>query len=385
MYIVDAAGLEQVCGRLKGQARIALDTEFVGEGTFTPTLELVQVAAGDVCAAIDVQAVGSLDCLADVLHDPGIEKVLHAGRQDLELFLAHTGKIPAPVFDTQVAAAMVGYGTQVAYASLVQRIVGARIDKSHTLSNWSQRPLSREQVAYALEDVQFLLQVHAHLQQRLEQLGRQEWIEEEFQRLAAKVGEGVQDPGERYQRIRGWENLKPRAVAVLRELVRWREAEAKRRNVPRGRVVRDEILLELARRTPSTVAQLRATRGLHAGEIERNGETLLATIRAGVALPEDAWPQAPRVVKPDLEPNGLVDLLQAVLKAKAAEHEIAPGLLATADDLQLLAAGEASEELPILCGWRRKLAGEALIEALAGRVAVAVEPRKRRLTFLPTR
>ena len=189
-YISDPGSLRSLCQRLRDSARIALDTEFVGEESFVPRLELIQVAAGDLCAVIDFPAVGSLDGLSELLHDTRIEKVVHAGRQDLELFYAYTGHVPTPIFDTQLAAAMVGYGTQVAYAQLVQRVLGTKLAKSHTLTNWSQRPLTPDQITYALEDVQYLLPVYEHLCQRLQSLGRLDWVKEEFTRLELKSSEG---------------------------------------------------------------------------------------------------------------------------------------------------------------------------------------------------
>ncbi|TAJ25216.1 MAG: ribonuclease D [Nitrospirae bacterium] len=383
-YIADSSGLRTLCRQLGEKARFALDTEFVGEDSFVPRLELIQVAADDLCAVIDFPAIGSLESFGDLLHNPSIEKVVHAGRQDLELFYSHTGRVPGPIFDTQMAAAMVGYGTQVAYAHLVQRILGTKLDKSHTLSNWSQRPLSREQIAYASEDVQFLLPVYEHLSNKLESLGRTEWVREEFMRLGSKLSEGSQAARLRYQRIRGWDNLKPRAAAALRELVAWREEEARRRNVPRGRIVRDEVLLELARRTPSTLSLLRATRGLHPSEVERNGEAILAAIRTGLALPQADWPEIPRTSRPEPEAAGLTDLLQAVLKARAVEMEIAPGLLASSADLQALVEAKQDRmqlDFPILNGWRRELAGEALLDVIEGRTLVSVDPQSGRLTL----
>lgn len=385
-YIADPASLQAFCRQLREKERFALDTEFVGEDSFVPRLELIQVAADGLCAAIDFPAIGSLDHFADLLHDPQIEKVVHAGRQDLELFYTHTGQVPAPIFDTQMAAAMVGYGTQVAYASLVQRVLGTKLEKSHTLSNWSQRPLTSEQIAYALEDVQFLLPVYEHLCKKLESLGRLGWIKEEFTRLESRLGEGQQEARLRYQRIRGWDSLRPRSAAVLRELAAWREEEARRRNVPRGRVVRDEVLLELARRTPSTLPLLKATRGLHPSEIDRNGETILAAIRAGLALPKSDWPEIPRAAKPEPEAAGLVDLLQAALKARALEVEIAPNLLASSADLQALVEARqdpASLDLPILHGWRRELAGGALLDVLEGKISVCADPRSGKLRLTP--
>lgn len=385
-YITDAKGLEDLCRRLREHPRFALDTEFVGEDTFIPRLELIQVAVGDICAVVDFPAIGSLNGLAEVLSDARIEKVVHAGRQDMELFYAHMGRAPGPIFDTQLAAAMVGYGQQVAYAQLVQRVVGAKLEKSHTLSNWSQRPLSAEQLTYAMEDVRFLLPIYEHLQQRLAGLGRAEWVKEEFRRMESRLGDASAEVRQRYQRIRGWDGLKPRLAAVLRGLVEWRDAEARQRNVPRGRVVRDDVLLELARRTPLTLSALRATRGLHGAEVDRNGEAVLAVIKQALALPEAEWPEIPRSPKPEPEAAGLVELLQAVLKACALDAAIAPTLLATASDLQALVEAKADREqlnLPLLQGWRRELAGEAVLQVLDGRTVVLVDRGSRRLRLKP--
>jgi ribonuclease D len=385
-YITDRQSLRTFVDRLREHDRIALDTEFVGEDSFVPRLELIQVAAGNLSAAIDFPAVGSLDDFGALLADPAIEKVVHAGRQDLELFYAHTGQVPAPIFDTQVAAAMVGYGTQIAYAQLVQRVVGVKLNKAHTFTNWSQRPLTKEQLAYALDDVHYLLSVHTHLQERLEALGRTAWVEEEFVRLGSKLNDGSREPRHRYQRIRGWDNLKPRYVAVLRELVAWREDEAKRRDVPRGRIIRDEVLLEMARHTPMKLSALKGMRGLHGSEAERNGEALIKVIERGLAVPESEWPEVPKSKRPDPEAAGQVDLLQAVLKALALKEEIAPALLAGASDLQELVDAKLHREtldLPILHGWRRQLAGETLLKVLTGKLHVSIDPRNGALKLMP--
>jgi ribonuclease D len=361
---------------------LALDTEFVGEDSFIPKLELIQVATSEIAAVIDFPAVqtnGSLAPFWELICDPKVEKVVHAGRQDLDLFALHAGEIPKPFFDTQIAAAMLGFGAQVAYANLVQRIHGTKLDKAHTFTNWSARPLSTEQIAYAAEDVQFLLPIHTHLQKRLHALGRSEWVREEFSRLETVVGEKSKEPLDRYQRIRGWDSLKPKQATVLRDLAAWRETEARRRNVPRGRVLRDEVLLQLARHPPKSVDELRGLRGLHSAEIDRNGDQLIATITASLALPPSAWPEIPRERRPEPESIGLVELLQAVLKARATEAKIAPTLLATSSDLQALV--EAMEkkrtvDLPLLRGWRKHLVGELLTQILEGTVTVSVDPTK---------
>lgn len=381
-YITNSAALETLCKQLRSSPRLALDTEFVGEDSFIPKLELIQVASSEIAAVIDFPAVqtnGSLAPFWELICDPKVEKVVHAGRQDLDLFALHAGEIPKPFFDTQIAAAMLGFGAQVAYANLVQRIHGTKLDKAHTFTNWSARPLSTEQIAYAAEDVQFLLPIHTHLQKRLHALGRSEWVREEFSRLETVVGEKSKEPLDRYQRIRGWDTLKPKQATVLRDLAAWRETEARRRNVPRGRVLRDEVLLQLARHPPKSVDELRGLRGLHSAEIDRNGDQLIATITASLALPPSAWPEIPRERRPEPESIGLVELLQAVLKARATEAKIAPTLLATSSDLQALV--EAMEkkrtvDLPLLRGWRKQLVGELLTQILEGTVTVSVDPTK---------
>jgi ribonuclease D len=381
-YIRDPDSFATLCAQLRRAHRIGLDTEFIGEDRFTPRLELIQVAVGDTSAVVDVPALGTLDGLGAILADPKIEKIFHAGRQDLELLAAHTGAMPVPFFDTQVASAMVGYGTQIAYSQLVQKVTGQKLEKAHTFTNWSQRPLSPEQLAYAFEDVQFLFPIHDHLVRRLKSLGRMEWVQEEFARLQSTLGTTARDPRERYQRIRGWDNLKPRIVAVLRELAAWRDEEAQRRNVPRTRVVRDEVLVELARRTPRTIQELQGTRGLHSSEIEKRGEAILTTIQRGLAVPPSDWPEVPQSRRPEPESAGQVELLQAVLKARAMEEHMAPTLLATSSDLQALVEARHDREkldLPILNGWRRKLAGELLLQVLDGKVSVSVDHKSGKL------
>ncbi|MCC2642971.1 MAG: rnd [Nitrospira sp.] len=386
-YITSDGTLDALCDRLADSAVIAIDTEFVGEEHFIPRLELIQVAAEGVAAVIDFPAVQDSKPIVrfwDILCDGRIEKVLHAGRQDLELFSHHAGRLPKPFFDTQIAAAMVGYGAQTAYANLVQRVQGVKLDKAHTFTNWSQRPLSHDQLLYALDDVTFLLPVHRHLRQKLTVMGRLQWVDEEFSRLEVSLGAQARDPQERYQRIRGWDSLKPRAAGVLRALAAWREGEARRRNVPRGRVLRDEVLVQLARQTPHTLDQLRAMRGMYSSEVERNGQALITTMQQALARPEAEWPDVPRDRKPDPESTGVLELLQAVLKSRASLENIAPTLIATTGDLQTLlerASPEEEVDIPLLRGWRRQLVGETLLGVLAGRLKVWIDPDLGKLRF----
>ena len=379
--------VDALCDRLIESSVIAIDTEFMGEEHFIPRLELIQVATEGDGAVIDFPAVQGSKAMArfwDIVGDPRIEKVLHAGRQDLELFAHHAGRLPKPFFDTQIAAALVGYGAQTAYANLVQRVQGVKLDKAHTFTNWSQRPLSHEQLVYALDDVTYLLPIHKHLRQKLAVMGRLDWVDEEFSRLENSLGAQARDPLERYQRIRGWESLKPRSAGVLRDLAAWREGEARRRNVPRGRVVRDEVLVQLARQTPRTLDQLRSMRGMYSSEVERNGQALLATMQQALARPESEWPNVPRDRKPDPESTGVLELLQSVLKSKAALENIAPTLIATTGDLQALVERPSTEEgvdIPVLRGWRRTLIGDTLLSVLAGNLEVWIDPQAGKLRY----
>lgn len=376
-YVRDEAGLKALCARLREHERLAVDTEFMGEDSFHPRLEIIQVAAGDVAAIIDHQEVRRLDPFLDLLNDARLLKVVHAGRQDLEIFSVLSGAVPAPIFDTQIAAAMVGYGAQVGYGQLVQQIVGVVLDKSETFTNWAQRPLTPQQIAYALEDVRHLFSLYDHLHGKLKTLGRLEWVEEEFDRLLTLAGEESRDPRLRYQRIKGWEGLHPRARGILRELAAWREHEAKRRDRPRGRILRDEILVEVARRTPTTMLALGALRGIQPSQVEKYGEALVGAVKHGLDVAERDLPRVEKRKRIDPETAGLADLLGTALKVRAVEASIAPQLLATSADLEVFALHRGkgpAEQLPLMQGWRRQLAGEHLVKVLNGRLTVGYDP-----------
>ena len=381
-YVKDEARLKALCERLRDHDRLAVDTEFMGEDSFHPRLEIIQVAAGDVIAIIDHQAVPHLDHFFEVLGDTRIQKVVHAGRQDLEIFSVRSGSVPAPVFDTQVAAAMVGYGTQIGYAQLVQQVIGVALDKSETFTNWAQRPLTPLQITYAVEDVRYLFALHDHLSGRLKALGRLEWVEEEFDRLLTLAGEESRDPRLRYQRIKGWEGLSPRARGILRELAAWREHEAKRRDRPRGRILRDEVLVEIARRTPTTLLALGALRGVQPSQVEKYGEALVGAVKHGLDIAEHELPRVEKRRRIDLETAGLADLLGTALKVRAVEASIAPQLLATSADLEIFALHRGcgpAEQLPLMQGWRRALAGEHLLKVLEGTLTVGYDPETKQV------
>jgi ribonuclease D len=375
-YIQHEADLKELYHRLRDSDRLAIDTEFMGEDSYSPRLEIVQIATEDVLAILDRRAVATLAHFLDLLTDPRVLKIVHAGRQDLEIFSVEAGATPTPVFDTQVAAAMVGYGSQIGYAQLVRQVLGVSLEKTETFTNWAQRPLTPEQIQYAADDVRYLFALHAHLAERLEALGRTEWAKEEFRRLQAVTGEEARAPHLRYQRIRGWEGLKPRARGVLRELAIWREKEAQKHDRPRGRILRDEILLEIARRAPTTVERLRGLRGVQSSHLERYADALVSAVERGLQVPDRDLPPAEKRPRIDPESAGLADLLGTALKVRAVEASISPQLLASASDLELFALergrGQAGK-LPIMQGWRRELAGEHLLRVLEGNLLVGYD------------
>ncbi|HSP98663.1 MAG TPA: ribonuclease D [Candidatus Dormibacteraeota bacterium] len=375
-YVDNDAALRRVCAQLAVAPRFALDTEFVGERTYVPALELIQVATADEVALIDCRAVSSLEPFFAVLAAMGVEKVLHAGQQDLDLFHSLTGAAPAPILDTQVAAALGGYGAQVGYAQLVERLLGVTVDKSETLTDWSRRPLTKAQLAYAVDDVRYLLPACDALKARLAELGRWEWAVEECRRLERSVRSIPMEPEDAWLRVRGRGSLRARGLVVLRALAEWREEIARTRNKPRASIVRDEALVEIARKAPTSVEGLRGLRAVHSRDLERHAGDVVARISAALETPKDAWPQPPP--PPTAAPStGVVELLQAVLRLRAEDAGIAPTLLATNADLQLLVqrhAAGAAAELPIMQGWRHTIAGGALLALLEGRASVSLDP-----------
>jgi ribonuclease D len=377
LYITTAEALGDLCRRLRQADRLALDTEFVSEQTYVPQLGLIQVAGNGLLAMVDPLAVPSLDPLIELLRDPTLEKVVHAGRQELEIFCAYGYGLPQPIFDVQIAAAFLGYGDQVSYASLVQELIGHRLQKKETFTDWLQRPLRRAQVEYALEDVEYLLPVAEKLREQLVARGRLGWAQEEFAKLVAQVRWPRVEAGQEYQLVAGWSRLDRRSLAVLRELAAWREREAQQRNWPRRRVLSDTLLLELARRHPTHPRDLRDIRALPRRIVEKSASEVIMAIQRGLQTPDSDLPRRPR--KPPSGPSqaAVADLLAALIKMRALEMGIAPRLLATQQDLEDLIqqfhnGQEAS--LPLFQGWRGEAVGADLLAFLNGATALRLNP-----------
>ncbi|MGP1394327.1 MAG: ribonuclease D [Inquilinaceae bacterium] len=373
--ITDTDALAAFCKRQAKATFITVDTEFMRENTYWPILCLVQVAGPDESAAIDPMAEGlSLDPLYALLANPKVLKVFHAARQDVEIFVKLTGAVPKPVFDTQIAAMVCGFGDSVGYETLVTKLAGARIDKSSRFTDWSRRPLTEKQITYALADVIHLRPVYEKLEQRLARTDRAAWLEEEMAVLTDPATY-VTEPRTAWKRLKT-RSSDPRFLARLRELAAWREEEAQARDLPRGRMLRDEALLEIAANAPATPEDLARTRGLSKGMASgRQGAALLDAVRRGQETPPDQRPTPPVRRDPPAGIGPTMDLLRVLLKMRCEEYDVAQKLVASAGDLERIASEEAAD-VPALHGWRREVFGEAAEALKRGELALAINGRR---------
>ena len=364
LYIDTPDALEGLCKRLKGAPWLAVDTEFMRERTYYPELCLVQVATDDTVACIDTLALPALGPLLDVLLDPATVKVLHAARQDLEIFFHLADKVPQPVFDTQVAARFLGLPDQAGYGAVVQYLLGITLDKSHARTDWARRPLPPAALEYAADDVRHLRTLYHRMQSELAARGRAGWADPE---LKALVDEKLYrpDPEGAWNRIRGIQRLKPKALAAAKALAAWRERVAMAENRPRQWILKDEAIMDLALHPPADLASLAAVRGVGDGLAKRHGAELLELLTAGGAPEERRKPETPLGTRQE----ALVDALVALVRLKAAAGEVSAASLATRAELERLVRGE--RELPVLKDWRLAMAGQALLDFLAGGYALA--------------
>ncbi|GAB4275299.1 MAG: ribonuclease D [Coriobacteriia bacterium] len=371
VLITTRAQLREFVSSLSGRDAVAVDTEFMREKTYWPRLCLVQISDGESHAAVDPFEVGDLSPLLDIFRAPGTVKVFHAGQQDMEIFHHVLGEVPAPVFDTQVAAALASFPLQAGYGMLVSELLGVELDKMHSYTDWSKRPLAPRQIEYALADVKYLLGVYRILRERLERAGRLEWLRRDFEEMADPETYEVH-PEEMYRRVKRRTRLNRRQMAVLRELAAWREREAMKRDVPRQRVVGDEALVQMAARAPKSVDEIAATRGVNDGIVRSCGTDILAAVERGMSLPESELPHTPRRPRSRMDIDAMTDLMSALVKVRAEEYGIAGPVLASRKEMTDLAGGEL-EDSPLLSGWRKEHIGDDLLDLLGGRLHLAVE------------
>ncbi|MGD2134263.1 MAG: ribonuclease D [Maricaulaceae bacterium] len=370
--ITDTTELAQACAKLAAGDFVAVDTEFMRETTYWPKLCLVQIAGEGGEALIDPLAETlSLDPLIELMNEPSVLKVFHAARQDLEIFYHLSGKVPAPLFDTQVAAAAVGLGDSIAYDALVRALTDHNVDKSSRFTDWARRPLSDKQLTYALSDVTHLRELFPRLHARLEKLGRADWLDEEMQTLSAPSTYAL-DPDEAWRRLK-MRKTSPPYLAALKAAARWREQEAQSRDTPRQRVLKDDVLYEIALQRPRTADDLAGLRAVPRGfERSRAAKGLLDAL--GPAI-EDPAAHAPKPPKSKPVPAGtgpVVDLLKVLLRVQAEAHNVAPRLIATVSDVEQIAADDEAD-VPALRGWRREVFGAAALKLKRGEGALRLK------------
>ena len=371
--ITESATLAALCATWREADFITVDTEFMRESTYRAKLCLLQIGPPESePVAVDPLANGiDLGPLYDLLVRAPVLKVFHAARQDVEVLLPLAGGVPHPLFDTQIAAMVCGFGESVGYETLVAKLAHGRIDKTQRFTDWARRPLTDRQLLYALSDVSHLRVVYEKLAAELERTGRRSWLDEELAVITSRATYEV-PPEEAWRRlkVRGGNR---RFLAILRELAAWREVEADRRNKPRAWVLRDTALSEIAAQRPRTVAELAKLRSVNQRTAESaTGAALLDAVKRGLALPDDQCPNAPPRNERSSAPGALTDLLKVLLTFKSEETGVARRLIASADDLERIARGETAG-VPALQGWRRTLFGDAALDLVEGRLALSVE------------
>jgi ribonuclease D len=369
--ITTTSELEAACERLARHRVITVDTEFLRETTYYPLLCVVQMASPDEAVVIDALAKGiDLKSFFELMANEKVLKVFHAARQDIEIIWHRAAIVPHPVFDTQVAAMVLGHGDSIGYDQLVERIAGHRPDKTHRFTDWSRRPLSKEQINYAVSDVTHLRDVFLALDSDLRKRGRNDWVSAEMEILTSPR---TYD----FHPERAWERLKtrvrkPKELAVLMEVAAWREQEAQSRDVPRGRVLKDDAIGDIATHAPSTVERLAGLRSLPKGfDRSKWGPEIVAAVQRGLARDPTTLP---KLEKPRNNSNGaaIVELLKVLLRMTSERHGVASKVIATVDDLERIAADDHAD-VAALHGWRRELFGEAALSLKHGRLALAIE------------
>jgi ribonuclease D len=363
--------LAEACGRLARHPFVTVDTEFLRESTYYPVLCVVQMASLDEAVVIDAIAEGiDLAPFFGLMADEKVVKVFHAARQDIEICWHEVGNIPNPIVDTQVAAMVLGYGDSISYDQLVQRITGDTLDKSHRFTDWTRRPLSAAQLTYAISDVTHLRDVYLKLSADLEKRGRTEWVREEMKVLTSAETY-------RFEPEHAWERLKtrvrkPKELGVLVEVAAWREREAQARDVPRSRVIKDDVIGDIAVQAPTTIERLGGLRSLPKGfERSKWGEAIVEAVKRGLARDPKTLP---RLERPRGAVNGqaTVELLKVLLRMTAEQHGVAAKVIATVDDLDRIAADDAAD-VAALSGWRRELFGEKALALKHGRLSLSIQ------------
>lgn len=371
MYITDRKQLKEFVSRAKKSPLLAVDTEFLREKTYWPRLCLIQLATEEESVAVDPFRVKDLSDLAELFIDESIVKLFHAAGQDMELIVHEMGVIPKPVFDTQIAASLLGDMLQIGYGSLVLNECNVKLKKADSFTDWSRRPLTDSQIEYALDDVIYLPRIYRSMKERLEKLGRLSWLDRDFEELCDSSRYEV-NPYERFKRLKRVNQLTPRQLSAAREVAAWRETQAMKRNVPRKWIMTDEQVVEICKREPRTLDELFMVRGVSNALKTEDARRALAACKKGLDAPEQNWPELNKSYKSEPNVDPQVDLLYSLVKVRAKEAGVAFGVLASHADLAKLVRGHY-DEVDILKGWRRHLVGEELLALMRGEILLGIE------------
>ena len=371
--IADSTSLTKFCDRLIKSSYITVDTEFMRDQTYWPRLCLVQIANEHEAAAIDTLAKGiDITPLLNLLTNSRILKIFHAARQDLEIFYRLMGRLPSPIFDTQIAAMVCGFGDSAGYDTLVRKLTDETIDKSSRFTDWALRPLSQRQINYALGDVTHLRQVYIKLNEMLGQNNRHNWMDEELS-ILRDTKNYTFEPEDAWRRIK-YRAPKPRFLAILKEVAAWREIEAQNKDIPRNRIVRDESLIEISHHAPKTINDLSRARGLSLKKAEGSlGKALLNAVKVGLNVPSENLPEVKRDAPLPKGIGPITDLLKVLLKLKCEKHDVAQKLIATVNDMEQIAAFGQNANVPALQGWRQEVFGIDALRLRSGQLAMVIK------------
>lgn len=362
--------LVRTCEAFAASPFLCIDTEFHRETTYYSKLALIQMADAHTTVVVDVLAIDNLDPIKALLQNTAITKVFHAAYQDIEIFLHDLDCVPDPVFDTQVAAPLMGMNDQIGYGGLIKELLQVELDKSQSRTDWLQRPLSPKQIEYAAHDVYYLAQAYVLLTEKLTELGRLDWLAEEFRELA-NPDTYVTTDADMWKKIKGVNKLHGQQLAILQAITAWRETTAKQRNKPRRRIVADDVLTDIARQRCDSAEKILALRSLRNSRFNRHdAEALAAAAKQGLSLSKADWPRLPAFTRTTVEQDALVDLLSALIKYYAHEHGINPLVIASRKHLEALVTGNT--DIPLMHGWRKHHAGEQCEAFLHGRFSLQV-------------
>ena len=373
-YINTPDQLAKLCEQIKKEPWLALDTEFLREKTYYPKFCLLQIATPEWVVCVDPIALPKLDDLFEALYNPAIVKVFHSCRQDLEIFYQLTGKLPAPIFDTQVAAPLLGFQDNPGYAMLVSSLLNINLNKAHTRADWSKRPLTEAEIEYAADDVIYLCQIYQLMVQKLTALGRIDWLKHDFAELENPALYMVA-PEQAWFKIKGKNKLTGKQLSIIQTLAQWREKTAQSEDRPKSWLLRDELLFDLAKLQPETVVELANVRGINERAVNRYGKELCQLITAAKNRAPLPLNDKDRPAKKTQQQEAILDILTALVRIRAEENALNPSILATRKDLEVLLFND-DDECPLLHGWRFTMAGRELVGLLKGELLLGIESER---------